>query len=210
MSQPQPLGHYFLDGLWRNNQVLVAILGICSALAVTTSLNVSITMGLAVSFVTGFSCLFVSMLRKVTPDSVRMIAQLAIISLFVIVVDQFLQAYFYSISKKLSVFVSLIITNCIVMGRTESMAKNVPPIPAFLDGIGAGLGYGIILLIVGFFRELLGFGTLFGIPIVPSSWYATTDEPNLYQNSGLAVLAPSAFVMLGIMVWMAKKITRKV
>jgi Na+-transporting NADH:ubiquinone oxidoreductase subunit D len=122
---------YLTNQLWKDNQVLVAILGICSALGVTNRLSVSITMGLAVSFVTAFSAFFVSLLRKVTPDSVRMITQLAIISVFVIIIDQFLQAYFYSISKVLSVFVGLIITNCIVMGRMEGMAKNVTPIPAF-------------------------------------------------------------------------------
>lgn len=122
---------YFLDPLWNNNQPLIAILGICSALAVTTTVNTAITMGLAVSFVTGCSSFFVSLLRKVTPDSVRMITQLIIISLFVIVIDQFLKAFFFNISKTLSVFVGLIITNCIVMGRAESLARNVPPIPAF-------------------------------------------------------------------------------
>ena len=146
-SKP-PAISYLTEQLWRSNQVLVAILGICSALAVTNRLSVAITMGLSVSFVTGFSSLIVSFLRKVTPESVRMIVQLAIISVFVIIIDQFLQAYFFNISKVLSVFVGLIITNCLVMGRTESMAKNVEPWPAFLDGIGAGLGYAIVLCIV--------------------------------------------------------------
>ena len=141
MAERTPsLKSYFLEPLWNNNQILIAILGICSALAVTTTLSTALTMGIAVSLVTAFSCFFVSLFRKFTPDSVRMIAQLAIISTFVIVVDQFLRAYLYNISKTLSVFVGLIITNCIVMGRTESMAKNIPPIPAFLDGLSAGLG----------------------------------------------------------------------
>ncbi|MCB1181312.1 MAG: NADH:ubiquinone reductase (Na(+)-transporting) subunit D [Chlamydiia bacterium] len=202
------LRNYFLEPLWKNNQILVAILGICSALAVTTTLDTAITMGIAVSFVTGFSCLFVSSLRYYTPDNVRMIAQLAIISLFVIIVDQFLRAYFLNISKTLSVFVGLIITNCIVMGRTESMARNVPPLPAFLDGIGSGLGYGAILFCVAFLRELFGFGTLFGIRIIPLSWYATPEHPDRYENFGIMVLAPAAFFIIGIFIWMANLITK--
>src|SRR5437868_9346486 len=145
MTQKIPVSAYFTNQLWGGNQVLVAVLGICSALGVTNRLSISVTMGLSVSFVTAFSCLLVSMLRKITPDSVRMIAQLAIISVFVIIIDQFLKAYAFNISKVLSVFVGLIITNCIVMGRTEGMAKNVEPIPAFLDGLGAGLGYAWVL-----------------------------------------------------------------
>src|SRR5271167_615615 len=144
MSQQKvPTMSFLTNQLWSGNQILVAVLGICSALGVTNRLSVAITMGLSVSFVTAFSSFFVSLLRKITPDSVRMITQLAIISVFVIIIDQFLQAYFFSISKLLSVFVGLIITNCIVMGRTESMAKNVAPLPALLDGLGAGAGYAI-------------------------------------------------------------------
>lgn len=202
------LSFYFTEPLWHNNQILVAILGICSALAVTTTLSTAITMGLAVSLVTGFSCFFVSALRKVTPDSVRMIAQLAIISTFVIVVDQFLRAYFFNISKTLSVFVGLIITNCIVMGRTESMAKNISPIPAFLDGFSSGLGYAVILLLVAFLRELFGFGQIFGIQVIPNSWYATAEHPDRYQNLGLMVLAPAAFFIIGIFIWIANSIKR--
>jgi Na+-transporting NADH:ubiquinone oxidoreductase subunit D len=201
MSHPQPLKTYFLEPLWKNNQILIAILGICSALAVTTTLSTAITMGVAVSFVTGFSCLFVSLLRKYTPDSVRMIAQLAIISTFVIVVDQFLRAYLFNISKTLSVFVGLIITNCIVMGRTESMAKNVPPMPAFLDGLSAGLGYAWVLVLVAILREFFGFGQLMGYQIIPLSWYATAENPNGYQNFGIMVLAPAAFFIIGFFIW---------
>lgn len=192
---------YLKNQLWKDNQVLVAILGICSALGVTNRLSVSITMGLAVSFVTAFSAFFVSLLRKVTPDSVRMITQLAIISVFVIIIDQFLQAYFYSISKVLSVFVGLIITNCIVMGRMEGMAKNVTPIPAFLDGLGAGLGYAWVLFIVGGIRELFGFGQLFGFQVVPLSIYATAERPNGYENLALMVSPPAAFFIIGGMIW---------
>lgn len=192
---------YLTNQLWGGNQILVAVLGICSALGVTNRLSVSVTMGLSVSFVTAFSSLFVSMLRKITPDSVRMITQLAIISVFVIIIDQFLQAYFFSISKVLSVFVGLIITNCIVMGRTEGMAKNVEPLPAFLDGLGAGLGYAAVLFIVGGIRELFGFGQLFGYQVVPLTWYATAERPDAYDNFALMVSPPAAFFILGGMIW---------
>lgn len=193
---------YFSSQLWSSNQILVAVLGICSALGVTNRLSVSITMGLSVAFVTAFSSLIVSLLRKITPDSVRMIAQLAIISVFVIIIDQFLQAYFFSISKVLSVFVGLIITNCIVMGRTEGMAKNVPPLPAFLDGLGAGLGYAAVLFIVGGVRELLGFGQLLGYQVIPMSWYATAEHPNRYDNMALMVSPPAAFFLIGGLIWL--------
>ncbi|WP_213318482.1 NADH:ubiquinone reductase (Na(+)-transporting) subunit D [Chlamydiifrater volucris] len=193
---------YFLDPLWNNNQILVSVLGICSSLAVTTTLSTAITMGIAVSFVSACSSFFVSLLRNYTPNSVRMITQLIIISLFVIVIDQFLQAFFFNISKTLSVFVGLIITNCIVMGRTESMAKNVPPIPAFLDGLASGLGYGGVLISVSVIREFFGFGTLMGFQLIPLSWYASDAHPSAYQNMGIMVLAPSAFFILGTMIWL--------
>jgi len=203
-----PLKTYFMDPLWKNNQILVAILGICSALAVTTTLDTALTMGIAVSFVTGFSCFFVSLLRRFTPDSVRMITQLAIISSFVIIVDQFLRAYFFDISKTLSVFVGLIITNCLVMGRTESMARNVPPIPAFLDGVSAGLGYAFVLFLVAGLREFFGFGQLFGIQLIPQGWYATAAHPDGYQNLSIMVLAPAAFFILGFFIWIANLINK--
>jgi len=205
----QILKTYFLDPLWKNNQILVAVLGICSALAVTVTVPVALTMALSVSFVTAFSSFFVSLIRKKTPESVRMIAQLAIISVFVITVDQFLRAYFFEMSKTLSVFVGLIITNCIVMGRAESMAKNVPPIPAFLDGLSAGLGYGYVLLIIGALREIFGFGTFFNIRIIPDSWYATFSHPDRYVNIGLMPLAPAAFFLLGMLVWIANYISNR-
>lgn len=200
---------YFTDQIWVSNQILVAVLGICSALGVTNRLSVAITMGLSVSFVTAFSSFFVSLLRNVTPDSVRMITQLAIISVFVIIIDQFLQAYFFPISKVLSVFVGLIITNCIVMGRTEGMAKNVTPIPAFLDGLGAGLGYAIVLVIVAAIREAFGFGELFGMRIVPESWYATAERPDAYSNFGLMVSPPAAFFLIGGLIWISNIMKRK-
>lgn len=200
---------YLTNQLWGGNQILVAVLGICSALGVTNRLSVSITMGLSVSFVTAFSSLFVSLLRKVTPESVRMITQLAIISVFVIIIDQFLQAYFFSISKVLSVFVGLIITNCIVMGRTEGMAKNVEPWPAFMDGLGAGLGYAAVLIIVGAVRELFGFGQLLGYQVIPLSWYATAEHPDRYDNFALMVSPPAAFFILGCMIWIFNMMNRR-
>lgn len=208
MAQENTLKHYFIEPLWKNNQILVAILGICSALAVTTTMTTAITMGISVSLVTAFSCLFVSLMRKFTPDSVRMIAQLAIISSFVIIVDQFLRAYFFLISKTLSVFVGLIITNCIVMGRTESMARNVPPIPAFLDGMAAGLGYAWVLCLVALLREFFGFGQIFGFQIIPEAWYATPEHPQAYQNFGIMVLAPAAFFIIGFFIWIANSISK--
>lgn len=209
MSQRAPLRKYLLDQLWGSNQILVAILGICSALAVTNSVQVSITMGIAVTLVTGFSSFLVSLIRKITPDSVRMITQLAVISVFVTIVDQFLRAYDYETSKKLSVFVGLIITNCIVMGRAEAMAKNVPPIPALLDGLGAGMGYAFVLLIMGTIREILGLGTFLGHPVIPAAWYATPEHPDAYSNFGLMVVAPAAFFILGFMVWGVNKINKR-
>lgn len=209
MAQKIPTTSYLTNQLWSGNQILIAILGICSALGVTNRLSVSVTMGLSVSFVTAFSSFFVSLLRKITPDSVRMITQLAIISVFVIIIDQFLQAYAFSLSKVLSVFVGLIITNCIVMGRTEGMAKNVEPIPAFLDGLGAGLGYAWVLFVIGAIRELFGFGQLFNQQVIPLSWYATAQHPDGYDNFALMVSPPAAFFILGGMIWVFNIINKK-
>ncbi|MDN3504333.1 MAG: NADH:ubiquinone reductase (Na(+)-transporting) subunit D [Rhabdochlamydiaceae bacterium] len=192
----------FIAPLWHDNQILVAVLGICSALAVTIKVSIALVMGFSVMFVTAFSCLFVSLLRKKTPDSVRMITQLAIISLFVIIVDQVLKAFSYEMSKTLSVFVGLIITNCIVMGRCESNAKNVSPMPAFFDGLGAATGYAIVLLIVGTIREILAFGTFLDMSVIPQSWYATAEHPDLYANWNIMALAPSAFFIIGGMIWL--------
>ena len=203
------LGHFFQDQLWKNNQILVAILGICSALAVTIKVAVALTMGAAVIFVTGFSSLFISLIRKWIPPNVRMIAELAIISLFVITVDQFLKAYLYEMSLTLSVFVGLIITNCLVMGRAESMANQAPPLPAFFDGIGAATGYAGVLLVVGIIREFFGFGSLLGYPIIPQSWYASPEHPDAYVNSNLMALAPSAFFIIGGMIWVRNLLAKE-
>lgn len=204
MAKKEPVLHYLTDQLWNNNQILVAVLGICSALAITNRLSVAITMGLSVTFVTGCSSLLVSLLRRITPDSIRMITQLAVISVFVTIIDEFLRAYFFPISKVLSVFVGLIITNCLVMGRAEGMAKNVPPLPAFLDGVGAGLGYMWVLCFVAVIREFFGFGQILGFQIIPLSWYATPEHPDLYDNFAIMVSPPAAFFIIGLMIWYAE------
>ncbi|ADI37643.1 putative Na(+)-translocating NADH-quinone reductase subunit D [Waddlia chondrophila 2032/99] len=201
MSKPTAVS-YFKEQLWHSNQILVAILGICSALGITNRLSVAITMGVSVSLVTACSSFFVSLLRNVTPDSVRMITQLAIISVFVTIIDQFMKAYMFPLSKVMSVFVGLIITNCIVMGRAESMAKNIEPIPAFMDGLGAGAGYMLVICAVGVIREVFGFGQLLGYQVIPQSWYATPDAPFGYENFSLMVSPPAAFFIIGGFIWL--------
>lgn len=209
MIQQQPLNRYFLDPLWKNNQIIIATLGICSALAVTTRVQVALTMALAVSFVTACSSFFISTIRRFTPDNVRMVTQLAIISTFVIIVDQFIKAYFFEISKQLSVFVGLIITNCLVMGRAEAMARHVSPVPATLDGLAAGLGYGAVLVVIAGVRELLGFGELWNITIIPHEWYYDANHPDGYQNFGLAPLAPMAFFLIAGCIWISNIIKER-
>ena len=199
VKKTQPLT-YISDQMWSSNQILVAILGVCSALGITNRLSVAITMGLSVTFVTACSSFFVSLLRKTIPDNVRIITELAIISTFVIIIDQFLQAYFFDISKVLSVYVGLIITNCLVMGRAEGMAMSVSPWPAFLDGLGAGLGYAWVLVVVAALRELFGFGQLLNIQLIPMSWYATAAHPDAYENFALMVSPPAAFFIIGAMI----------
>lgn len=180
----------------KNNPIALQILGICSALAVTTKLETSFVMAIAVTLVTGLSNLFVSLIRNYIPNSIRIIVQLAIIASLVIVVDQILKAYAYGLSKQLSVFVGLIITNCIVMGRAEAFAMKSPPVESFVDGIGNGLGYGSMLIIVAFFRELIGSGKLFGMTI-----FETIQNGGWYQANGLFLLAPSAFFIIGFVIW---------
>lgn len=209
MASKPALKSYFIDQLWNNNQVLVAILGICSALGVTTRLSAGITMGLSVIFVTGCSSFFVSLIRKHTPESVRMIAQLAIISMFVTIIAQLLMAFSFPLYKKLNVYVGLIITNCLVMGRAEAMAKSSKPLPALFDGLGAGAGYAAVLLFVAFLRELFGFGELFGVRVIPLSWYASPTNPNGYQDIGLMLTPPAAFFILGAMIGVSNFINRR-
>ena len=184
------------EPIFSNNPIALQILGICSALAVTTSLNVTLVMCIALTSVTALSNLFISVVRNQIPSSIRMIVQMVIIASLVIVVDQVLKAYAYDISKQLSVFVGLIITNCIVMGRAEAFAMQNPPHMSFLDGIGNGLGYSFILIVVAFFRELLGAGKLFGYEILP-----VVNEGGWYQPNGLLLLPPSAFFIIGLIIW---------
>ena len=182
-----------------NNPIALQVLGVCSALAVTTKLETAFVMTLAVMFVTAFSNLFVSLMRNHIPNSVRIIVQMAIIASLVIVVDQVLRAYFFDISKQLSVFVGLIITNCIVMGRAEAFAMKEAPFPSFIDGIANGLGYGFVLIVVGFFRELLGSGRIFGMQVLP-----LISDGGWYQPNGMMLLAPSAFFLIGFLIWIIR------
>lgn len=184
------------DPVFSNNPIALQILGICSALAVTTSMQLSVVMGLAVCFVTGMSNLFIATIRSQIPSSIRIIVQMTIIASLVIVVDQILKAYAYEISKQLSVFVGLIITNCIVMGRAEAFAMQNKPGISFIDGIGNGLGYMVLLLAVAFFRELLGAGKLFGVEILQ-----TINDGGWYVPNGLLLLPPSAFFIIGLLIW---------
>ncbi len=185
-----------VDPLVDNNPITLQVLGICSALAVTSSLQVSIVMALAVTFVTSFSSFFISCLRNQIPGSIRIIVQMVIIASLVILVDQVLKAYAFEISKTLSVFVGLIITNCIVMGRAEAFAMKNPPVASFIDGMGNGMGYGLILLLVGFIRELFGAGSLFGITILE-----TVNNGGWYVPNGMLLLPPSAFFIIGLIIW---------
>jgi Na+-transporting NADH:ubiquinone oxidoreductase subunit D len=187
-----------------NNPIAVQILGICSALAVTSSLKTAAVMSVALTLVTAFSNLLISMLRNHTPSSIRMIVQMIVISSLVIVVDQILQAVVYDVAKQLSVFVGLIITNCIVMGRAEAFAMKNPPIPSFLDGIGNGLGYSAMLMAVGTIRELFGSGKLFGFEVLPLA-----TENGWYVPNGLLLLPPSAFFIIGLFIWALRSWKRK-
>lgn len=185
-----------LGPLSSDNPVIVQILGICSALAVTAKLQPAFVMAVSVTVVTAFANLIMSLLRKSVPARIRIIVQLVVIAFLVILVDEVLKAFVYDVSKQLSVFVGLIITNCIIMGRVEAFALGNKPWPAFLDGIGNGVGYGIILIVVGFFRELLGSGTLWGYQIIPQSFYDAG-----YTNNGLMLLPPMALIIVGIIIW---------
>jgi Na+-transporting NADH:ubiquinone oxidoreductase subunit D len=184
-----------------NNPIAVQILGVCSALAVTTSLNVTLVMCIALTSVTAFSNLAISLIRNHIPGNIRIIVQMTIIASLVIVVDQVLKAYAYEISKQLSVFVGLIITNCIVMGRAEAFAMKNPPGLSFLDGIGNGLGYSVVLIFVAVFRELLGSGSLFGFEILP-----LVTNGGWYYSNGLLLLPPSAFFIIGLFIWASRSL----
>lgn len=183
-----------LDPVFNNNPIALQVLGICSALAVTTRLDKSITMAVAVIIVTAFSSAAVSLIRARIPNSIRIIVQMTIIASLVILVDQVLKAFVYDVSKELSVFVGLIITNCIVMGRAEGYAMQNNVTNSFLDGVGNGLGYSLILVVVGFFRELFGAGSLFGVQVMPE----------FYQPNGMMLLSPSAFFLIGFFIWILR------
>lgn len=192
-----------LNPIFKGNPITVLVLGICSSLAVTVQMKGAFVMGLSVIVVTGLSNFVVSLMRNSIPNRIRIIVQLVVVSLMVILVDQFLKAYAYSIETQLSVYVGLIITNCIVMGRIEAFGLGNKPIPSLLDGLANGAGYAMILLIVAFFRELLGSGTLFGFQVIPQCFYDAG-----YMNNGLVILPPVALILLGCIVWVQRSIQK--
>ena len=185
-----------IEPLRKANPVTVLVLGICSCLAVTAKLKPALVMGLSVTVVTAFSNLIISLLRKGIPSRIRIIVQLVVVATLVILIDQFLKAFAYDVSKQLSVYVGLIITNCIIMGRLEAFALSHGPIESFFDGLGNGFGYSLILIIVAFFREFFGSGTLLGYQVIPQSFYDAG-----YQNNGLMILPPMALIIVGIVIW---------
>ena len=192
-----------LNPIFKGNPITVLVLGICSSLAVTVEMKGALVMALSVTIVTGLSSLVLSMMRNTIPNRVRIIVQLVVVALMVILVDQFLKAYAYGIDKQLSVYIGLIITNCIVMGRIEAFALGNKPIPSLLDGLANGVGYGLILIVVAFFRELFGSGTLFGLRIIPESFYAAG-----YVNNGLVILPPMALILIGCISWIQRSIQK--
>lgn len=192
-----------LTPIFKENPIALQILGVCSALAVTSSLQVTVVMCIALTLVTAFSSYFISMIRNQIPGSIRIIVQMIIIASLVIVVDQVLKAVAYGISKQLSVFVGLIITNCIVMGRAEAFAMKNPPVASFVDGIGNGLGYSVVLLSVAVVRELFGSGKLFGFEILP-----LVTEGGWYVPNGLLLLPPSAFFLIGFFIWVLRSVKK--
>src|SRR5574344_150413 len=192
-----------LDPIFKGNPITVLVLGICSSLAVTVQMKGAFVMGLSVIVVTALSNFIVSLMRNSIPNRVRIIVQLVVVSLMVILVDQFLKAYAYSIETQLSVYIGLIITNCIVMGRIEAFGLGNKPIPSLLDGLANGVGYAMILIIVAFFRELLGSGTLFGVQVIPQCLYDAG-----HMNNGLVILPPVALILLGCIVWVQRSIQK--
>ena len=197
-----------LGPLSKNNPIMVQMLGICSALAVTSKLEPAIVMGLSVTIVVAFANVVISLLRKGIPSRIRIIVQLVVAATLVTLVSEILKAYAYDVSKQLSVFVGLIITNCILMGRLEAFALGNGPWESFLDGIGNGLGYGAVLVAVGFFRELFGSGTLLGYQIIPQSFYAT-DGIHGYVNNGLMILPPMALISVAVLIWIHRSYNKE-
>lgn len=203
MAQKNNTMSVLVNPLSKDNPVIVQILGICSALAVTAKLEPAIVMGISVIAVVAFSNVIISLIRNTIPTSIRMIVQLVVVAGLVAIVDQLLKAYAYDVSKQLSVFIGLIITNCILMGRLEAFAMSNKPWPAFLDGIGNGAGYAMILVIVAFFRELLGTGTLLGYQIIPQSFYDAG-----YVNNGLMILPPMALITVACIIWVHRSLNK--
>ncbi|WP_423128891.1 NADH:ubiquinone reductase (Na(+)-transporting) subunit D [Gaoshiqia sp. Z1-71] len=212
MSDREPLFSKKNMGLLSNplnssNPITVQVLGICSALAVTAQLKPAIVMAISVTAVLAFANVIISFLRNTIPNRIRIIVQLVVIAALVILVDQILKAFVYDVSKQLSVFVGLIITNCILMGRLEAFALGNKPWPSFLDGLGNGAGYGAILVIVGFFRELLGSGSVYGFHLIPESWFIANG--GFYANNGMMILPPMALITVGVIIWVQRSKNRK-
>ncbi|MBR4802013.1 MAG: NADH:ubiquinone reductase (Na(+)-transporting) subunit D [Bacteroidales bacterium] len=189
----------FTTPIIKSNPITVLVLGICSALAVTVKLEPAIVMGISVTLVTGLSSFLISLIRKTIPNRIRIIVQLVVVAMFVILISEFLKAYVYDVSKQLSVYVGLIITNCIIMGRIEAFGLTEKPLPSLVDGLANGLGYGLILVIVAFFRELIGSGTILGLQIIPQSFYEAG-----YMNNGLFIMPPMALILIGCLIWIQR------
>ena len=197
----------FTTPILKQNPITVLVLGICSALAVTVKLEPAIVMAISVTLVTGLSSFLISLIRKTIPNRIRIIVQLVVVAMFVILIEQILKAYVYDVSKQLSVYVGLIITNCIIMGRIEAFGLTEKPLPSLVDGPANGLGYGLILIVVAFFRELIGSGTLFGAQIIPQSWYVANG--GAYLNNGLFIMPPMALILIGCLIWIQRSIQKE-
>ena len=197
----------FTTPILKQNPITVLVLGICSALAVTVKLEPAIVMAISVTLVTGLSSFLISLIRKTIPNRIRIIVQLVVVAMFVILIEQILKAYVYDVSKQLSVYVGLIITNCIIMGRIEAFGLTEKPLHSLVDGLANGLGYGLILIVVAFFRELIGSGTLFGAQIIPQSWYAANG--GAYLNNGLFIMPPMALILIGCLIWIQRSIQKE-
>ncbi|MBP5229250.1 MAG: NADH:ubiquinone reductase (Na(+)-transporting) subunit D [Bacteroidales bacterium] len=197
----------FTTPILKQNPITVLVLGICSALAVTVKLEPAIVMAISVTLVTGLSSFLISLIRKTIPNRIRIIVQLVVVAMFVILIEQILKAYVYDVSKQLSVYVGLIITNCIIMGRIEAFGLTEKPLPSLVDGLANGLGYGLILIVVAFFRELIGSGTLFGAQIIPQSWYVANG--GAYLNNGLFIMPPMALILIGCLIWIQRSIQKE-
>lgn len=196
----------FTNPFFNANPITVLVLGICSALAVTVKLESAIVMALSVTVVTGFSSMLISCIRNTIPNRIRIIVQLVIVAMLVIVVDQILKAFAYDVSKQLSVYVGLIITNCTIMGRIEAYALGNKPIPSLIDGFANGMGYGMILVVLAFIRELFGSGTIYGYQVIPASWYFKNG--GFYENNGLFILPPMALILLGLIIWIQRGVQK--